>query len=161
MARKVFWRSRNGYKSVMMYREWQVKCFRISGVARKVFWGRPAKINTVVAYDDSAPFSSKPGHPWLKQAASFLRLTGWPVCTPNTMALFKSEMQLICTNTAWFCRIQYGGVTGPPWRKQPAGRGLLFSKPELPHLFLQGKTSSYQKVQRREKMSSGRWLEVD
>ena len=59
MARKVFWRSGNGYKSVMALREWQVKFFGIAGVTRKVFWGCPAKINMVVDYDDSVPCSSK------------------------------------------------------------------------------------------------------
>ena len=30
--------------SVFAYQEWQVKCFGVSGVARKLFCGRPVKI---------------------------------------------------------------------------------------------------------------------
>ena len=71
MARKVFWCSVNVKKSVLAQREWQEKCFGVAGMVRKVFWrigsdkktvlGTPsqdqrAEQNTVVTYDDSAPF---------------------------------------------------------------------------------------------------------
>ena len=38
MARKVFWCSGSGKKSVLAWWEWLEKCFGVAGVARKVFW---------------------------------------------------------------------------------------------------------------------------
>ena len=36
VGRKVFWHGGSGKKSVLVWREWQDKCFGVAGVAKKV-----------------------------------------------------------------------------------------------------------------------------